>query len=657
MKNGFYQFFIFAITFLLLSACVEWNKLVRIQSFLDQGVIPIIDMESTLPEDQQDSTFPAALSVMDNLAISQIAFEGAQAAADPTLSGYRWSTYINKLVADYPDYLFLTANGGSNNNWANQNGGDNSYITQLEQAIHSGRYALMGELEFRHYMSVAQCQQGKTHRDVSVPIDSANGHRVFQLAQQSGVPFVIHYEPEDALIPALEYMLASYPRAKVIWAHFGQLRNPALMTQFSPAMVERLLTMYPNLYFDLATGNPNRYYYCVTGVHDTSNGILDTVIWESDSTGAQTDTLKHDYRELLERFNHRFVSAMDYGGSRPQFEDYYTARTNNLRLIMRDLSLLAKHNISYRNAWYLLTGSHWIGRPVAPEVEGLYLIDAHSQADSQDTLTRILPLMKQAGVRRTILSGRRQISSTDTANFADLHPLQIIPALRTKGRPYIDNTPAYYTNLQSDVASGRFSAMAELLVYHAQKGDLAEEVMVPPNDPRVQTALQYAKQQAWPLVVHIEFAALQNLQNEARREFMRQFEQMLFANPEHPFALIHMGQLTVGEVRRLIHRHPNVYFLTSHTNPEAINSSDQPWTPMFDGDVLTTPWRALVIAHPDRFILAFDNVWPEQWGDFYLNQAGYWHSALAQLPAAVAHALAHANAERLWPALVLSPLP
>lgn len=333
----------------------------RIRWFLSQSVIPIIDMQTTLTEEKMNQDFPGVLTIMDDLGIAQIAFEGKQAPQqDPPLTGYRWSYYINDLVAQNPDYLFLTANGGSNNNWAQHKNNDRSYIVQLEQEILTGAYKLMGELEFRHYMSSAQCLDGRTDRDVTVPIDSSNGHRVFQLAEETGVPFVIHYEPEDALIAPLEAMLAAYPNTKVIWAHFGQLRKPSLMTSFSPSLVEQLLINHPNLYFDISTGEPNRLYHCSNGRYEPV-GILDTVIWGEDGLGGQTNTIKPGYLTLFESYSDRFVSAADYGGNRPVFSQYYTDRTANLRLIMRDLSSTAKHNISYKNAWYLLTGTPWGG--------------------------------------------------------------------------------------------------------------------------------------------------------------------------------------------------------------------------------------------------------------------------------------------------------
>jgi predicted TIM-barrel fold metal-dependent hydrolase len=195
------------------------------------------------------------------------------------------------------------------------------------------------------------------------------------------------------------------------------------------------------------------------------------------------------------------------------------------------------------------------------------------------------------------------------------------------------------------VSSGRFGAISELLLQHAQKGNKADEIIVYPVDERVQKALMQAKKRGWPLVVHIEFASLSD---SKKGKFMEQLENMLDQNKGHPFVMIHMGQLRANEVRRLIESHNNIYFMTSHTNPVAISNSNQPWTPMFKGDGLAPQWQRLIMQYPDRFILAFDNVWPDHWGDFYLKEAEYWRKAFATLPSEMAHALAHGNAERLW---------
>ena len=129
---------------------------------------------------------------------------------------------------------------------------------------------------------------------------------------------------------------------------------------------------------------------------------------------------------------------------------------------------------------------------------------------------------------------------------------------------------------------------------------------------------------------------------------MNALENLLRRHAKHPFALTHMGQLSAEEARRLIEAHSNIHFLTSHANERFTRASRQPWTTMVDYGGLKPAWRELVIEHPSRFILAFDNVWERHWSDMYVEQAKLWRNALGELPKDVAHAVAHRNAERLW---------
>jgi predicted TIM-barrel fold metal-dependent hydrolase len=129
---------------------------------------------------------------------------------------------------------------------------------------------------------------------------------------------------------------------------------------------------------------------------------------------------------------------------------------------------------------------------------------------------------------------------------------------------------------------------------------------------------------------------------------MTKLKALLDRYPEHPFVLIHMGQLDHVAVYQLIEAYKNIYFITSHANPIVASASGQPWTNMFNGDYLSTDWKQLMIKYPDRFILGFDNVYVEHWGQFYLDQVALWRKALQDLPVEIANALAHGNAERLW---------
>ena len=72
------------------------------------------------------------------------------------------------------------------------------------------------------------------------------------------------------------------------------------------------------------------------------------------------------------------------------------------------------------------------------------------------------------------------------------------------------------------------------------------------------------------------------------------------------------------------------------------------WLGMFDDGRLAPWWHQLVVRYPDRFVLAFAASRIADWDFGYTAAVGYWRRALGELPPAVADALAHGNAERLW---------
>jgi predicted TIM-barrel fold metal-dependent hydrolase len=276
----------------------------------------------------------------------------------------------------------------------------------------------------------------------------------------------------------------------------------------------------------------------------------------------------------------------------------------------------------------------------------LYFIDAHSQLDHTiDDPELVIQRMNESDVYRTILAARSNRQPDDIADFADRHPQRIVPAVRTKSGAYINNSPKYYKKMEKQLRDGRFKAMAEILLYHAQKGDLAPEVTVYPDDPRVRFALKAAMKNHWPFVIHIEFASLQG---DQRQQFMHKMKKLLADNPQQAIVLNHLGQLSASELAPLLEEYKNLHVLTAHANPVIIKNSNQPWSNMFEGKTLSPEWRALVIQHPEQFVFALDNVWERHWREFYPEQMDYWKSAMADLPDEVAHAVAHGNAERLW---------
>lgn len=279
------------------------------------------------------------------------------------------------------------------------------------------------------------------------------------------------------------------------------------------------------------------------------------------------------------------------------------------------------------------------------------IIDAHSQVDQDIPFEEIIKLMDQAGVSRTILSARRKVKPEQILSFASRYPDRITPAVRSKGNTYEKGRTREFTKyLDSQLKSTGFKAMAEVLIWHAEKfhhketKPIAPQVVFEPDSPKVTAVLEAAFKRKWPFVAHIEFAAI----GAERNRFMSGFEAMLGKYPDHPFVLNHMGQLGVEEVKRLIGKYGNIHFITAMCNPIAKKNSTQPLVNMFTGKQLAPGWKNLIIAHPDRFVLGFDNVWARHWRKIYIPQVKLWSNALAELPENAAHMVAHGNAERLW---------
>jgi len=279
------------------------------------------------------------------------------------------------------------------------------------------------------------------------------------------------------------------------------------------------------------------------------------------------------------------------------------------------------------------------------------IIDAHSQYDQEIALDEIIDLMDQAGISRVILSQRGTVKAKQLVTFASRHPDRITPAVRTKGKKYANGSLKEFGNfLDKQIKLGGFGAMAEVLIWHAEKFHhkkseaIAPKVVLSPDNPKVKLALKRAVDRGWPFIAHIEFAAI----GSERERFMSEFEALLKEYPDHPVVLNHLGQLKTKDVSRLIEAYGNIHFVTAMCNPISNKNSSQPLVNLFEKKRLAPRWQSLIKAHPDRFILGFDNVWARHWQKIYIKQVQLWKNALKDLPVDVAHQVAHGNAERLW---------
>lgn len=281
----------------------------------------------------------------------------------------------------------------------------------------------------------------------------------------------------------------------------------------------------------------------------------------------------------------------------------------------------------------------------AEPMDDLYFVDAHSQLPKGLNVKSILPLMDKAGIWHTILSAGAVRSPQEVAFFAEAHPYRMTAAVRSQGKDFMNNSPGFPKFLNLQLNNPTFRAFAEAILFRPRISRKLPYVDVGANHPQSEIILDAAYARGWPFVAHYEFASA-----KAKKDvYMVELETMLRKYRQVNTVMINMGQLDADTVRRLIGAHKNIFFMMSRSNPAYIaNDPKQPWVNMFDGDVLSADWQGLILDHPDRFIVAFDNTKRKQWEQLYMDQTSMWRSALKKLPADVANALAHGNAERLW---------
>lgn len=307
-----------------------WKK--RILSIKEDGKLPIIDIESSFNTDGVNAKNYA--KAMDDGRIALTAFSPQISKKKYKKKSALWHDGARRAVGADPTRYIPTSTAGIYPAFTEK---PLAFVEETISKVKEDNYPLMGEFEFRHYMSPRQYKKGKTYRDVTVPIDSHAGHKLFEFSERSGISFQIHYEVEDALLQPLEKMLAKYPSAKVIWCHLAQVRYSIRGKKYGPDYVRRLIEKYPNIYFDLAFGDFNSVYPGSDERHAT--------VWSN------SGTVKKSWVELITDHPYRFLAALDIGGDRV---GHVSKSTRRLRSFINNLRKEVQEIVSYKAAWKLM---------------------------------------------------------------------------------------------------------------------------------------------------------------------------------------------------------------------------------------------------------------------------------------------------------------
>ena len=312
-----------AVPFDLSTLKRNWKQ--RIDAMRAAGVMPMIDVESTL--DEQLDLQPLARQ-MDEQGVALIAFSGLA-------QGRGWSDAARYAVAADPWRYIPAGDGGIPPDWKKD---PVEFARTTRERIVKDGYPMMGEYEFRHYPSPDQIQRGNFRRDEDLPIDGPAGQLLFEFAAQSGIPFQIHQEIEDQYLPPLEKMLSSYPKAKVVWCHLAQMRYQGRNTLYGPDYVRRLIEQHPNLYFDLFAGPPEHIY--------PASKEYPGKYWDR-----TTGRLKPEWVKLIADHPWRFMTALDLN---PFIMQSFARKVAMQRAVLDSLPEPVREIVAYKAAWKLI---------------------------------------------------------------------------------------------------------------------------------------------------------------------------------------------------------------------------------------------------------------------------------------------------------------
>lgn len=322
-----------------------WRQ--RIEAVRASGRLPIIDVESSYWESYMNPA--AALFLLESQGVVLSAWSIEEEPSRVDARGYawwrgRWREVQRGIEERFPGRLLPMPSVTGVISPVRGKDDPSRVLDDVLATAEAGGYPMLGEFFFRRYPNLYDLQRGgEWDVEISEPIDGSIGRRLFEFSQRTGIPFQIHYETEDALIPPLEEMLRRYPRARVVWCHAGRVRLPEKAPLFAARWsrtLRRLLEEHPNLYFDVSSIDSGQSYPL---------GGKPASLWWDRGTGK----MEPEGVSLASDHPWRFLAAFDLGLDRAWNTRQLIARTTSF---LESLPPDVREIVAYRAAWKLLFG-------------------------------------------------------------------------------------------------------------------------------------------------------------------------------------------------------------------------------------------------------------------------------------------------------------
>lgn len=222
-------------------------------------------------------------------------------------------------------------------------------------------------------------------------------------------------------------------------------------------------------------------------------------------------------------------------------------------------------------------------------------IDAHVHLNDE---AMQLDLMRSYGAERAVVFWGRHSENESVADAAQRHPDRFIafasisPERRLYRGDWDTANPELLGRLERLLASGRFRGIGEISAVHFPSPGLPE-ADYDPSGPTMDGIMQLARKYRMPVLAHVESTR------------MKELSVLLAKHPEVPLIWAHGGYTPLFLARRMLERHPNLYYeLSARTWPVHPRSPD--YTILRDGASVWPQWLELIEAMPGRFIVGTD---------------------------------------------------